>query len=37
MMDSFFSQPMGILIMIAVLVLDICGFFVIRKITKIDI
>ncbi len=37
MMDSFFSQPMGILIMIAVLVLDISGFFVIRKITKIDI
>ena len=37
MMDSFFSQPMGIIIMIAVLVLDISGFFVIRKITKIDI
>jgi tight adherence protein B len=37
MMNSFFSQPMGILIIIIVLILDICGFFVIRKITKIDI
>ena len=37
MMKSFFSSVMGILILAAVLVMDAIGFFVIRKITKIDV
>lgn len=37
MMDSFFSNFIGILLLIGVIVLDICGFLMIRKITTIDI
>ncbi len=37
MMDSFFSSFIGILLLIGVIVLDICGFLMIRKITTIDI
>lgn len=37
MMKSFFSSVTGILILAAVLVMDAIGFFIIRKITKIDI
>ena len=36
MMKSFFSSVTGILILVAVLVMDAIGFFIIRKITKID-
>lgn len=37
MMDSFFSNFIGILLLIGVILLDICGFLMIRKITTIDI
>lgn len=37
MMDSFFSNFVGILLLIGVIVLDICGFLMIRKITTIDV
>lgn len=37
MMDSFFSNIIGIMLLIGVIVLDICGFLMIRKITTIDI
>ncbi len=37
MMDTFFSTPVGFLIIIGVLGLDITGFMIIRKITQIDI
>lgn len=37
MMDSFFSSLTGILLLTAVIVLDALGFFMIRKITTIDI
>ena len=36
MMKSFFSSVTGILILVAVLVMDAIGFLIIRKITKID-
>lgn len=37
MMDSFFSSITGILLLAVVIALDAVGFFVIRKITTIDI
>ncbi|MBO4304679.1 MAG: type II secretion system F family protein [Lentisphaeria bacterium] len=37
MMNSFFSSVVGILFLMGVIVLDAVGFFVIRKITTIDI
>lgn len=37
MMDSFFSSVTGILLLAVVIALDAVGFFVIRKITTIDI
>ena len=37
MMNTFFSSIPGILCLIGVMILDITGFFVIRKITTIDI
>ncbi len=37
MMDSFLSSFAGVLTLLGVVVLDVCGFFVIRKITNIDI
>ena len=37
MMNSFFSSPVGLLILLGVLIMDSAGFLVIRKITKIDI
>ena len=37
MMASFFSNFVGILLLIGVIVLDICGFLMIRKITTIDV
>ena len=37
MMNSFFSSPVGLLILLGVLIMDGAGFLVIRKITKIDI
>ena len=37
MMESFFSSLVGILLLIGVIILDICGFLMTRKITTIDI
>ena len=37
MMKSFFSSVTGILILVAVLIMDVIGFLIIRKITKIDV
>lgn len=37
MMNTFFSSPIGILIIIGVLLMDFTGFMIIRKITNIDI
>lgn len=37
MMDSFFASLIGIAILIGVIVMDVCGFMMIRKITTIDI
>ncbi|MBP5182236.1 MAG: type II secretion system F family protein [Lentisphaeria bacterium] len=37
MMNSFFSSVVGILFLMGVIILDAVGFFVIRKITTIDI
>jgi len=37
MMDAFFSSLAGILILVGVIVMDTCGFLMIRKITTIDI
>ncbi len=37
MMDSFFASILGVGIMLAALVLDVCGFLVIRKITTVNI
>ncbi|OQA86465.1 MAG: Bacterial type II secretion system protein F domain protein [Lentisphaerae bacterium ADurb.Bin242] len=37
MMNAFFSTVVGILCLLAVIVLDVTGFLVIRKITNIDI
>ena len=37
MMNSFFSSVIGILFLIGVIILDVTGFIIIRKITTIDI
>jgi len=37
MMNAFFSTVVGVLCLVAVIILDITGFLVIRKITNIDI
>jgi tight adherence protein B len=37
MMNAFFSTIPGVLCLLAVLILDITGFLMIRKITNIDI
>lgn len=37
MMDAFFSSLVGVLVMLAVIVMDVVGFLFIRKITTIDI
>jgi len=37
MMNAFFSTVIGILCLVAVIILDVTGFLVIRKITNIDI
>ena len=37
MMNTFFSSVVGILFLIGVIILDVTGFVIIRKITTIDI
>ncbi len=37
MMNAFFSTVVGVLCLVAVIILDVTGFLVIRKITNIDI
>ena len=37
MIKNFFSQPIGIVLFLFVLLLEVCGFLVIRKIVNIDI
>ena len=36
-MDNFFNSPLGIISIIAVIVLDVVGFLMIKKITTIDV
>ncbi len=37
MVNAFFSSFVGILVFVGVIVMDVCGFLIIRKITNIDI